>query len=50
MLLLLVHCAGEDVSPGKDGGIIRSILSEGSGYQSPNDYASVSGEFEHKSI
>jgi len=32
---------GDDVSPGKDGGIIKSTLVDGSGFQSPNDYASV---------
>ncbi|XP_005091067.1 peptidyl-prolyl cis-trans isomerase FKBP4 isoform X2 [Aplysia californica] len=39
---------GEDVSPGKDGGIIRSTLAEGSGFQSPNDYASVTASFSVK--
>lgn len=32
---------GEDVSPDKDGGIIKSMLTEGTGYQSPNDYSAV---------
>ncbi|CAG5133011.1 unnamed protein product [Candidula unifasciata] len=32
---------GEDISPNKDNGIIRSILTEGVGHQTPSDYAAV---------
>ncbi|KAI8784091.1 peptidyl-prolyl cis-trans isomerase FKBP4 isoform X1 [Biomphalaria glabrata] len=32
---------GEDVSPNKDKGIIRSILQEGSNYKTPSDFAKV---------
>lgn len=39
---------GEDVSPGKDGGIIKSYIKEGQGYATPNDYAAVSIKFSAK--
>jgi len=45
---------GEDVSPDKDGGIIKSTIKEGSGYQKPNDYASatiiLSGKLDGKVV
>ena len=44
MYLCLSLSSGEDVSPDKDGGIIKSTLTEGSGYQSPNDYSAVSSK------
>jgi len=39
---------GEDVSPGKDGGMIKSCVTEGQGYQTPNDYAAVSIKYSAK--
>ena len=39
--------SGEDVSPGKDGGIVKSTLVDGSGFQSPNDYASVTSKYKY---
>ncbi|BFZ05343.1 hypothetical protein BsWGS_08383 [Bradybaena similaris] len=36
---------GEDISPKKDNGIIRSILSEGTGHQTPGDYTAVQVNF-----
>ncbi|KAK3743638.1 hypothetical protein RRG08_030760 [Elysia crispata] len=32
---------GEDITKSKDGGIIRSLVQEGSGYLNPNDFAKV---------
>ncbi|GFN76316.1 peptidylprolyl isomerase [Plakobranchus ocellatus] len=32
---------GEDITKNKDGGIIRSLLKEGTGYLTPNDFAKV---------
>ncbi|GFR73423.1 peptidylprolyl isomerase [Elysia marginata] len=32
---------GEDITKSKDGGIIRSLVQEGSGYQTPSDFAKV---------
>ena len=32
------------MSPGKDGGMIKSCVTEGQGYQTPNDYAAVSSK------
>ncbi|RUS74387.1 hypothetical protein EGW08_017842 [Elysia chlorotica] len=33
---------GEDITKNKDGGIIKSLVKEGSGYLTPNDFAKVS--------
>lgn len=35
---------GEDLSPSKDNGIIRTVITEGTGYTSPNDGATCEGE------
>ena len=37
--------SGEDLTKEKDGGIERSILTKGDGYQSPNKWASVHSKF-----
>ncbi|KAH9519285.1 Peptidyl-prolyl cis-trans isomerase fkbp4 [Bulinus truncatus] len=36
---------GEDISPNKDKGIIRSILNEGTNYRTPSDFAKVTINF-----
>ena len=35
---------GEDLTKGKDGGVQRSMLTKGQGYQSPNKWATVHGK------
>uniref|UniRef100_A0A0B7A6C0 peptidylprolyl isomerase n=1 Tax=Arion vulgaris TaxID=1028688 RepID=A0A0B7A6C0_9EUPU len=39
---------GEDLSPNKDNGIIRSVLTEGIGHKTPSDYAAVEINFSVK--
>lgn len=39
---------GEDISPNKDKGIIRGIITEGSGFKTPGDFASVTINYKIK--
>lgn len=40
----MIDWKAEDLSPGKNKGILRHIIEEGSGFDTPNDGALVTGE------